>query len=101
VSIITSDSQCAAWLNSSTKSKASTFQVSLVLLGDAVAPTCTTGCESSTDNGKTWAQATPTYSLKLLSGIEYAFSPAVADGTGHLVRACVMGNAAKKCSAAW
>ena len=102
VSIGTGDSHCAAWLNSSTKSKTSTSQVSLVLLGQAVTPTCTTGwLESSTNNGKTWALATPTYSLNLVSGLEYAFSPAVADGPGHLVRACVKGNAAKKCSAAW
>jgi hypothetical protein len=101
VSIVTGDSQCFAWLNSSTKSKASTTYVSMTLGGVAVAPTCTTGwLESSTDNGKTWQQATPTYSLNILSGIEYAFSPAVADGTGYLVRACVKGNAAKKCGAA-
>jgi hypothetical protein len=94
--------QCFAFLSSSTKSKASTTHVNLTLLGDAVVPTCTTGwLESSTNNGKTWEQATPTYSLNIVSGIEYAFSPAVADGTGHLVRACVKGNAAKKCSAAW
>ena len=93
---------CTAWLSSSTKSKASTTGVSMTLLGDAVEPTCTTGwLESSTDNGQTWQQATPTYSLNIVSGLEYAFSPAVADGTGHLVRACVKGNAAKKCSAAW
>jgi hypothetical protein len=93
---------CFAFLSSSTKSKASTSRVNLTLQGRAVAPTCTTGwLESSTNNGKTWAQATPTYSLNILSGLEYAFSPAVADGTGHLVRACVKGNAAKKCSAAW
>jgi hypothetical protein len=98
----TGGSQCAAWLNSSTKSKAGTTQVSMTLLGSAVTPTCTTGwLESSTNNGKTWEQATPTYSLSILSGLEYAFSPAVADGTGNLVRACVQGNAAKKCSAAW
>jgi hypothetical protein len=94
--------QCNAWLNSSTKSKASTTHVNMILQGLAVVPTCTTGwLESSTNNGKNWAQATPTYSLNTLSGLEYAFSPAVADGTGHLVRACVKGNAAKKCSAAW
>ena len=101
VSIITGDSQCTAFLSSSTKSKASTSQVNLTLRGLAVAPTCTTGwLESSTNNGQTWEQATPTYSMNILSGLEYAFSPAVADGTGHLVRACVKGNAAKKCSAA-
>jgi hypothetical protein len=94
--------QCNAWLNSSTKSKASTTHVNMILQGLAVAPLCTTGwLESSTNNGKNWAQATPTYSLNLVSGLEYAFSPAVADGPGHLVRACVKGNAAKKCSAAW
>jgi hypothetical protein len=102
VSKITGDSQCAAWLNSSTKHKASTTYVSMTLQGLAVAPTCTRGwLESSTNNGLTWEHATPTYSLNILSGLEYAFSPAVADGTGHLVRACVKGRAAKKCSAAW
>jgi len=103
VSIITGsgDNQCNAWLNSSTKSKASTTDVSMTLQGLAVTPACTGWLESSTDNGKTWEQATPTYSLNILSGLEYAFPPAVADGTGHLVRACVKGNAAKKCSAAW
>jgi hypothetical protein len=69
--------------------------------GRSAAEECELWLESSTNNGKTWEQATPTYSLNILSGLEYAFSPAVADGTGHLVRACVQGNAAKKCSAAW
>lgn len=93
---------CGAWLSSSTKSKASTTHVNMTLMGQAVVPLCTTGwLESSTNHGKTWEQATPTYSLNTLSGLEYAFSPAVADGPGHLVRACVKGNAAKKCSAAW
>ncbi|HEX8005289.1 MAG TPA: hypothetical protein VF482_02560 [Trebonia sp.] len=62
---------------------------------------CTGWLESSTNNGKTWEQATPAYSVNAFWRLEYAFSPAVADGTGHLVRACVQLNATKKCSAAW
>jgi hypothetical protein len=103
VSIITGDSRCVAFLSSSSKSKTSTSQVNLTLLGLAVAPTCTTGwLESSTNNGKTWEQATPTYSVTINpSTLQYAFSSAGADGTGHLARACVKFNATKKCTAAW
>jgi hypothetical protein len=95
------EGQCYAWLNSSTKSKASTSYVSMTLQGDAVTPRCTGWLESSTNNGNTWEQATPTYSLNRVSGLEYAFPPAIADGTGDLARACVKVNRAKKCSAAW
>jgi hypothetical protein len=60
-------------------------------------------CRDRANKGKTWEQATPTYSVDYFSegSLEYAFAPAVADGTGHLVRACVRVNAGKKCTAAW
>lgn len=93
---------CGVSLSSSTRSKASTSDVSLTLLGGDLPQRCTGWLESSTNQGKTWERATSTYSLlPLISGAEYAFSSAVADGTGNLVRACVKGNAAKKCTAAW
>jgi hypothetical protein len=92
---------CGAVLNSSTKSKASTTYVSMILQGEAVTPACSGWLELSTNNGQAWEHATPTYSLNRLSGIEYAFPPAVADGTGYLVRACVRVYRAKRCSAAW
>jgi hypothetical protein len=59
--------------------------------------------EASADNGATWEQATPTSSLTRSNPrVELAFSPAVADGTGELARACVRyGTQAKVCTAAW
>jgi hypothetical protein len=91
---------CFAYLNSSTKSKASTSRVNMILGG--ISPlTCTGWLESSTDNGKTWEQATPTYSLLANIESEFAFSSAVADGTGQLIRACVQATVAKVCTAAW
>jgi hypothetical protein len=101
VNIINGESQCFAFLSSSTKSKASTSHVNMILGGEFLVQTCTGWLESSTNNGKTWEQATPTYSLNSFWRLDYAFSPAVTDGTGHLVRACVQLNATKKCTAAW
>jgi hypothetical protein len=91
---------CSAYLNSSTTSKATTSQVNMILQGNQP-QACTGWLESSADNGTTWEQATPTYSLGGLIFSEWAFSSAVADGTGQLARACVQGTAAKVCSAAW
>ena len=92
--------QCSAYVNTSTVSKAATSQATM-LLQEQSSVACTGWLESSTDNGSTWAQATPTYSLPLSNTVDYAFSPAVADGTGQLVRACVQGTGAKVCTAAW
>jgi hypothetical protein len=92
--------QCLAYLNSSTVSKVATSQVN-VIIQEQFSAACTGWLESSTDNGTTWEQATPTFSLPLSNSPEYAFAPAVADGTGQLARACVQGTAAKVCSAAW
>jgi len=64
-----------------------------------VQATCTGWLESSSDNGATWEQVTSAYSV--LPNIEWAFSPAVADGTGQLVRACAQGTGAMVCAAAW
>lgn len=88
---------CSAYLSSSTRAKAAASQVNMVLHG--IEMTCSGWLESSADNGKTWEQATPTYSA--FPNIEWAFSSAIADGTGQLVRACVQGTAAKVCTAAW
>ncbi|HEY2080471.1 MAG TPA: hypothetical protein VGH53_29435 [Streptosporangiaceae bacterium] len=94
---------CFAYLNSSTRHKARTSHVNLILVGALMVRRCFGWLESSTNKGKTWEQATPTYSVDYFSegSLEYAFAPAVADGTGHLVRACVRVNAGKKCTAAW
>jgi len=88
---------CSAYLSSSTMAKAAASQVNMVLHG--IEMTCTGWLESSADSGKTWEQATPTYSA--FPNIEWAFSSAVADGTGELARACVQGTAAKVCTAPW
>ena len=92
---------CSASLNSGgSLSKTATSQASLTLSGT---DSCTGWLETSADNGATWEQATSTSSLTLSSPrIEWAFSPAVADGTGELARACVQnGTQAKVCTAGW
>lgn len=92
---------CSASLNSSgTLGKTATSQASMTLSGTG---NCTGWVETSADNGATWQQATPTSSLILSNPrVELAFSPAVADGTGELARACVQnGTQAKVCTAAW
>ena len=104
VNILTDNSsgQCSAYLSSSTTSKTKTSQANLTLFGLLTPLVCTGWLELSTNNGKTWQQATPTYSATgNPSALQNAFSPAVADGTGHLARACVKFNATKKCTAAW
>jgi len=96
-------SECFADVNSSTAAKSATSQANLTLqvnLGIGDIP-CTGWLESSSDAGKTWTQVTPTYSLTSLSGETWAFSPAVADGTGQLVRACAQGTGAKVCGKPW
>jgi hypothetical protein len=101
VSVGGSGSGCYAVLSSSgTLDKTAASQASMTVMGST---TCTAWLETSADNGITWGQATPTYSLPLSSpGTDWAFSPAVADGTGELARACVQsGTAAKVCTPAW
>jgi hypothetical protein len=101
VSAGSGDNMCSASLNSGgALSKAATSQASLTLSGTY---SCTGWLETSADNGATWAQATPTSSLTLSSPrLEWAFSPAVADGTGELARACVqIGTQATVCTAGW
>jgi hypothetical protein len=95
------DDMCSASLNSSgTLGKTATSQASMTLSGTY---SCTGWVETSSDSGATWEQATPTSSLTLSNPrVEWAFSPAVADGTGELARACVqIGTRAKVCTAAW
>jgi hypothetical protein len=92
---------CSASLNSGgTLGKTATSQASMTLSGTG---SCAGWVETSADNGTTWEQATPTSSLVLSNPrVELAFSPAVADGTGELARACVQnGTQAKVCTAAW
>jgi hypothetical protein len=101
VSIIISGPPCLAFPSSDTKSKTGTSRVNLTLEEIDSPFTCTGWLESSTNNGKTWAPATATYSVVGSVGLEYAFSPAVADGTGRLVRACIKVNAGTRCSAGW
>jgi hypothetical protein len=95
------DDMCSASLNSSgTLAKTATSQASMTLSGTG---SCTGWVETSADNGATWEQGTLTSSLTLSNPrVEWAFSPAVADGTGELARACVQnGTQAKVCTAAW
>jgi hypothetical protein len=94
-------SLCFAEVNSSTVSKAATSQTALILHAQNGGIACTGWLESSADNGSTWVQVTPTYSLSYDGGQTYAFSPAVADGTGQLVRACAQSPGAKVCSQGW
>jgi hypothetical protein len=90
-----------AYLSSSTTSKASTSQVNLTFCEQGAVLTCTGWLESSTDNGNTWEQVTPTYSSTKTSWQQYAFSSSIADGTGELARACVQDSAATACTPAW
>jgi hypothetical protein len=95
------DVSCSVVLNSSgTLDKTATSEASMTLNGT---DNCTGWLETSADNGATWEQATPTSSLTFSNPrMEWAFSPAVADGTGELARACVqVGTQAKVCTAAW
>ncbi|MGH3169339.1 MAG: hypothetical protein ACRDN0_26090 [Trebonia sp.] len=92
---------CSAVLNSSgSMTKTATSQAGMTLSGPGG---CTGWVETSANDGATWAQATPAYSLTLSNPrVEWAFSSAVADGTGELARACVqLGTKAKVCTAAW
>jgi hypothetical protein len=60
-----------------------------------------TGESVASDGGSTWPQVTPAYSLSYDGGQTYACSPAVADGTGQLVRACAQSTGTKVCSKGW
>lgn len=90
---------CVAYLSSTTKSKDSGSQVAMVLTASN-AGSCSGWLESSADNGATWEQSTPTYTAALRL-YEDAFPPAVADGTGQLVRACAQSGTTVKCTPAW
>jgi hypothetical protein len=92
---------CSASLNSSgTLSKTAASQASMTLSGTG---SCVGWLETSANGGSSWAQATPSSSLTLSNPrTEWAFSPAVADGTGELARGCVqIGTQAAVCTAAW
>jgi len=91
---------CSVFLSSSALGKTAASQASMTVMGNT---TCTAWLETSSDNGTTWEQATPTYSLPFTNpDTDWAFSPAVADGTGELARACAQfGTAAEVCTSAW
>jgi hypothetical protein len=92
---------CRVFLSSSgSLDKTAASQASMTVTGTT---TCTAWLETSANNGTTWAQATPTYSLPFTNpDIDWAFSPAVADGTGELARACTQfGTETAVCTAAW
>ena len=94
-------SGCHVVLNSAGGlTKTATSSASMTVMGTT---TCTAWLETSADNGTTWTQATATYSLPFTNpSYDWAFSPAVADGTGELARACGQsGTAADVCTAAW
>jgi hypothetical protein len=95
------DQDCLAWVSGSTSSKTSTTQANMVLEGINQLQTCTAWLETSSDNGQTWQQATPTYSTSSNARFEYAFSAPVADGTGELARACAKISTEEMCSSAW
>jgi hypothetical protein len=97
------DELCSAWVSGSTSSKTSTTQANMVLEALGAVQTCTAWLETSSDNGQTWQQATPTYSTSSAAAdeVEYAFSAPVADGTGELARACAEVNTEEMCSSAW
>jgi hypothetical protein len=90
---------CSVYLSSNSMTKSAASQVNMTL--HSIQASCTGWLESSADNGTTWEQATPTYSAGLNE--EWAFSsPALADGTGELARACVQGTTgAAVCTVAW
>jgi len=81
--------------------KTATSQSALMMHAQFGGLPCTGWLESSSDNGHTWTQVTSTYSLTNAGAQTYAFSPAVADGTGQLVRACAQSTGAKVCSKGW
>jgi hypothetical protein len=88
---------CSAYLSSNSTAKTATSTVNMVLHGQQA--TCSGWLELSADNGTTWRQVTPTYSV--LPNNEWAFAPAVADGTGLLARACVQSATQSACTTAW
>jgi hypothetical protein len=95
------DTMCSASLDSSgTLAKTAASQAAMTLSGTG---SCSGWLETSADSGATWQQATPTSTLTFSNPrTELALSPAVADGTGELARACVQnGTEAKVCTAAW
>jgi hypothetical protein len=94
-------SGCRVFLNSSDSlDKTAT---SKALMGFEGTATCTAWLETSADNGQTWQQATPTYSLPYSDpNIDWAFSGPVADGTGELARACALSSTGNEaCTPAW
>jgi hypothetical protein len=97
----TGSNQCSVYPSSSTASKSSTTKVNLTLWEQGAVLACTAWLESSSNGGQTWKQATATYSSTNTSWQQYAFSPAIADGTGELARACVQDSTAMECTQAW
>jgi hypothetical protein len=94
-------SECRVFVNSSDSlDKTATSQALMGVEGTA---TCTAWLETSADNGQTWQQATPTYSLPFSKpNIDWAFSGPVADGTGELARACALSSTGNEaCTPAW
>jgi hypothetical protein len=98
VSPATGTGNCSAYLSSNSMTKSATSAVNLTL--NSIQTSCTGWLESSTNKGKTWKHATATYSAGVNE--QWAFSsPAIADGTGRLARACAKGTGATVCTAAW
>jgi hypothetical protein len=96
-----SDSECRVFVNSShSLDKTATSKALMGVEGTAA---CTAWLETSADNGQTWQQATPTYSLPFSNpNIDWAFSGPVADGTGELARACAVSSTGNEaCTPAW
>ena len=94
-------SSCRVFLSSSgSLRKTAASRASMTVMGTT---TCTAWLETSADKGARWTQATATYSLPFTNPfLDWAFSPAVADGTGHLARACAQfGSKPKACTPAW
>lgn len=101
VTVSGAGARCFAFLSSSNSlHKTAASQASMAIEGSGP---CTGWLETSADNGRTWQQATPTYSMPLSTPrTDWAFSRTVPDGTGKLARACAHSSAGSKaCTAAW
>jgi hypothetical protein len=101
VSVSSSGYGCYAFLSSSNSlDKTAASRASMML--EESGP-CTGWLETSADSGRTWQQATPSYSMPLSTPVnDWAFSRAVPDGTGKLARVCAQSSTGPQaCTAAW
>ena len=101
VSVSGAGASCYAFLSSSgSLDKTAASKASMAMQGTGP---CTGWLETSADSGRTWQQATPTYSMPLTRPrIDWVFSRVVPDGTGKLARVCAQSSTGSQaCTAAW